>query len=402
MYYYYYYKYYFPNEVFFRIVRYFPLENVVVIDFVDSIELEKLNSLGNSLKLELNAPTMILLNNYKQKRLREGACYSIKVEVFRELILNNVSKNENSYVFGLTINLGENSLEVFHKPKSFSDEEVFYRNFYFFSRTSFDQINEFKDSEYRLVVRNIGQGNWNELYTNESCVLFYDIGTSMFHSKNKVAEVCSDRLDTIRNDNPILVISHWDIDHYHCLFSIDDETLKSFKYIICPSYAPTLSSRKILSRITNVCSGGLITFDIDKPSTKLDYNPLVPLKKGKLIFFLGCRHIDRNKSGIVLAVNLKNKGAILSGDHFYDQISNCVLPEIVSKEHCLVVPHHGGKAGRVEYNLRSSQFIKEAIISVGHNYYGHPFDSIIEKLSNIGFKVYQTRFVGKDIIIELN
>lgn len=402
MYYYYSYGYYFPNEIFFRIVRYIPLSHIVVIDFIDSIELEKYNNLDGSINLELGPSTMILLKNYKQKKLREGACYSIKTEVIRELFLENASVDENSFVFGLEINLIDNALEVFYKTKSFSEYEEFFRNFYFGGGANFDHISEFKESKYRLVVRNVGQGNWNELYDSESCFLIYDIGTSMFYSKSRVAEICADRLDLIKKENPILIISHWDIDHYHCLFSMDDDILKSFRLIICPSFAPSLSSRLILSRFTNICNDKLITFEINKPTAKVLYNPLVSVKKGKLIFFLGCKHRDRNRSGILLAINLRNKGAILTGDHYYDQVSNCVLPEIISKEHCLVVPHHGGKAGRVEYNLRSSQFVKEAIISVGHNHYGHPLESTIDDLRKIGFKIYQTRFLCKDIEIELN
>ena len=126
------------------------------------------------------------------------------------------------------------------------------------------------------------------------------------------------------------------------------------------------------------------------------------LIKGKPIkYFNGCYARDKNKSGIVLALDLDTNNVILPADHHYNQITNSVIPELISKNNILVVPHHGGKAGKFLYSLKAHQRPTKAIVSVGKNNYGHPKENIIEKLRKKKFKVLQIRFIKEDIEVNL-
>jgi hypothetical protein len=390
----------YATEIYFRIIRYIPTEKLVVVDFIDSFEFEKFEP-GIYSRLEFGTPSMIIFHNYEQKRVLEGSCYPIKKELLLELSVN-MSQYENSFVIRANIFLNRPNQPLFGKSKSFTFEEIMERRIYIFGDKQIQDLPKYYGVKYNLIIRNVGQGNWNELHSEMKCEFIYDIGTSMFYSKGKVKEISSSCYNIIKSDKPGLIISHWDVDHYHCLFALDDDVIKSFDYIVCPRFAPTLSSRLILSKFSQLCNKKLFTFELEKSHFKSNYNPLVPFKRGKIIFFFGHYHRDRNKCGVVIAVNLDKKGAILTGDHFYNQISNCVLPELISETHCLIVPHHGGKAGDIDYKLSKNQKVKEAIISVGLNHYGHPNESVITHLKKIGFKICQTRFRGTDINIELN
>jgi hypothetical protein len=388
------------TEIYFRIIRYNPVERLVIVDFIDSIELGKIDTEIYS-SLEFGTPSMIVFQNYNHKRVQEGSCYPIKRALLFELV-GNATRNENSFVIRYNVILNTNIPEIFGKSKTFTFEEIMGRGFYTYGEKLIEDIPKYNGPKYDLLVKNVGQGNWNELYSNKKCEFIYDIGTSMFYSREKVIEMSSGSHSMIKADKPGLIVSHWDIDHYHCLFAMDDDVIKSFGFIICPSFSPTLSSRLILSKFKQLCSNNLFTFEFEKSDLKTSFNPLAPFKRGKIIFFFGHYHRDRNKCGVVIAINLQNKGAILTGDHFYNQISNCVLPELNSLTHCLIVPHHGGKAGDFDYKLNPYQKVTEAVISVGLNPYGHPSESNITQLKKIGFKIYQTRFKGTDIKIELN
>ena len=65
------------------------------------------------------------------------------------------------------------------------------------------------------------------------------------------------------------------------------------------------------------------------------------------------------------------------------------LPEI----DVLVVGHHGSRFSTSE-ELLSAVSPQAAIISVGHNSYGHPSDETVERLENYGASVFRTDIIG--------
>ena len=67
----------------------------------------------------------------------------------------------------------------------------------------------------------------------------------------------------------------------------------------------------------------------------------------------------------------------------------------------LIVPHHGGKAGKYKHILNKKIIPNKAIISVGQNHYGHPMKSYISNLKQDKFKILSTKKNNNDILINL-
>ena len=79
-----------------------------------------------------------------------------------------------------------------------------------------------------------------------------------------------------------------------------------------------------------------------------------------------------------------------------------VLPHLNFKhKHHLVVPHHGGKAGKYVYKLPKNVIPDKAIISVGPNKYKHPLSIYTSALTTDRFSVLKTQKVKNDITINL-
>ena len=104
-----------------------------------------------------------------------------------------------------------------------------------------------------------------------------------------------------------------------------------------------------------------------------------------------------NQSSIVIQLNFKDLSYLFMGDA-EKEIEESID---VGKVNILKVGHHGSDTSS------SLDFINKiapevSIISVGKdNSYGHPSDDVIERLENIGSKVYRTDEVG-NIFIEQN
>lgn len=390
------------REIYVRVINFFRETGILIVDFVDSLEAEKFNLLFEDFDIFISGPSMILVNNYYQKVVTEGVVYGISTQSFIESAEEvGFEIITDSYVLRFSLTLKNNAPPLIGNSKSFSFEEGFFRRFDFPGIQDEGILHTQFGDEISLIVRDVGQGNWNEIYSDGKCRIVYDIGCPIFAKRTEVDDLIKGRKEILNTDNPGLIISHWDLDHYHCLCTTDEAILKSFKYIIAPSYAPSLTSRIILSKLVNQYPSKFIATSFPKPEEKKPYNPMIKKEYGEIQLFIGCDHHDRNRSGIILNVNLRNKGAILTGDHHYSQITNCVLPYIDSISHCIVVPHHGGKAGSFIYERRSYQKLEEAIISVGKNHYGHPKEEYVDALRKQGFKVVQTRFKKHDIQIEL-
>src|SRR5690606_21405355 len=105
-----------------------------------------------------------------------------------------------------------------------------------------------------------------------------------------------------------------------------------------------------------------------------------------------------------ISVRAKGGSVILPGDAHYKQISRDILPMLnYPHDHNLVVPHHGGKAGKYCYDLPSSVVtIEKAVLSYGDNHYNHPSKENISSLKTTGFEIRRTFTEKQDVDIHLN
>lgn len=97
------------------------------------------------------------------------------------------------------------------------------------------QIPDFFEGDLFLLVRDVSQANWNELLDGNNITrIVYDIGAELHANQAIVRGLFNSRFDTLKRDKPILVISHWDIDHYQCLECASIQEIRTcFSKFVC-------------------------------------------------------------------------------------------------------------------------------------------------------------------------
>lgn len=260
------------------------------------------------------------------------------------------------------------------------------------------------DDKSKVIVRNVGQGNWNEVYIKNNKKIIYDFGASIRYTQAQLDGLIRKyRIDKILYDNsiPLMIISHWDIDHYMMLLSLSENQMKSIGCVLCMDNAISQTSKTVLATLQKNLGTRLMLIpaaerEVKGSSSKLH---LVASNKGLLIF-KGTQSSSRNKSGLVLGLESKETCTVLPADHHYSQIEKYVFPYLNKKlTYNMVVPHHCGNAGRISSTLTHFRKNGSAVISVGENPYRHPFGHIKDLLATT-FSIQQTNFKG-DITINL-
>lgn len=228
----------------------------------------------------------------------------------------------------------------------------------------------------------------------------------MSAAKTEIKAIIGDRSNLYSDSRPILILSHWDKDHYHSLIGMSDIELKdNFSAFLCRDFVPNQTSRILFDRIRSaVGTENTYCIPAEERGSGLGTIVLRPLTsiENQVVLFNSQYHKNRNVSGIVVTVKTENGSVILSGDVHYDQISKFILPSLNYRHnHNLVVPHHGGKAGKYSYRIPGGVKLNKAVISVGANPYRHPLESYVNALRNSGFVIRQTNLVSDDIRITL-
>lgn len=110
-----------------------------------------------------------------------------------------------------------------------------------------------------------------------------------------------------------------------------------------------------------------------------------------------------NNNSIVCKLNYKNFSMLFSGD-IEEIAEKQILQEYknslqVLNSTVLKVGHHGSKTSSTKDFIESVK-PKFALIGVGeNNKFGHPNDDVIERLKNLGSKIYRTDQMGEISIV---
>lgn len=400
-----YYKRYNPEDVLVYIEEFDKTNGIIVFDFFDSNEYELFTQFGG-LSYSLQNPSMVLIQNYRNKTIQENTIYVIKRNVIDNWREQNliVSNNENSFIIGYSITLKTNS-QIFFEPVSIDEFAGFFLNIYMKGGGDVNLLGMKVTGKLSVTVRDVGQGNWNEINEENKTEIVFDAGAPMSAARADIRRIIGNRAIKYSKDKPGLILSHWDKDHYHSLVGMSDAELGNFSFFICRDRVPNLTSRILFGRIS-MAIGSVNTYTISAPIKAIRGGPtrlfpLLPITN-QFVIYNAQHHKNRNISGLVISLKTGNSSIILSGDCHYGQISMDILPHLNFKhKHHLVVPHHGGKAGKYIYNLPTHAIPEKAIISVGANRYGHPLPSYIKDLTLGRFKIQKTQTVSKDIQINL-
>ncbi|TYQ00229.1 beta-lactamase superfamily II metal-dependent hydrolase [Tenacibaculum adriaticum] len=403
-----YHRRYFPEDVLVYIEEFNKPNGYVIFDFYDSNEFIRFS---NTIKDDydwIENGTMVQLINYNKRTIRENTYYSIKRETINFWIENDsISKNENSFLLGYEIDMTNFELETEVFTHTVSLNDFFETNHLAYSYNGIDNIGDIDidlNGDLSVIVRNVGQGNWNEIKRNNNFEVVYDCGTSLNAKKSDIRSLISSRSNDYLIDKPCFFLSHWDKDHYHCLVGMTDSELSSFSNFVCRDNLPNLTSRKLFSRISSLLPFNVYPIPADNRTVRGGLTFLRALNPitNRLVIYNSQYHKNRNISGIFLSLKNSKTSVVFSGDSHYSQISTCILPHLnFNHQHYLIVPHHGGKGGTYVYTNPGKIKFESAIISVGPNKYGHPQPYYVSALKSDFRTFNKTSHAKSDITINL-
>ena len=231
-------------------------------------------------------------------------------------------------------------------------------------------------------VFKVGQANCN-LILKKDRLLLYDFGYMLGPNKTEMIKKLKgafrvskiERILTDKNVPKMFVLSHWDVDHYNAIKANVDKLKNCIDFFIVPNVLPNKTSRAVAQLL--ISNNVENVFPIDMlDSKKHDENDLSPINRevdNTFIIYRAVKQNNRNKSGLIVTYDTDDHKYILPGDHHYEQLDRLNTNKDVS----LVVPHHGGQAGRFDNTLNDWPNIKQAAFSHG-NRYGHPEPNMTE------------------------
>ena len=403
MYYYYYHSQKYPDDVIVYVEEVNKEENYVIIDFLDTDQHRKFTALLN-LETQIDKTSMVVIRNYyPRKRIQENTAYSIKKNILLELRNLITEYDEESNLFQYQIDLNEITVDFFSTSVSIGDIEKPYTNFTIDAYENLKNLDFGLKGKLKFNIRNVGLANWNEVLLDDNVAIVFDAGAPTFASKSSVREIIGNKIEEYSKSNPILFLSHWDKDHYHSLIEMTDEEIKCFSSFICIDRAVTNTTNLLLDRFKSVLGHKNVIQIPNVPRiTKGGKTPLHLLSKEdrQVLVFTSMYHKNKNISGLVLALRTDRSSVIFSGDCFYSQLSENVLPHLnFESNHNLIVPHHGGQAGKYIYESKKATKMN-AVLSSGKSKH-HPSKYYTDFLKGEFNNVLSTKFENTDILVNL-
>ena len=255
----------------------------------------------------------------------------------------------------------------------------------------------------QLFVKDVGQANWNELRFGNRLVILFDAGAKLNASISEVTSIFDSRKADLALSKPILVISHWDMDHIHCLKLISqDDIPKYFSKLICVDKMRSVTAVGIYEKFMN--SLGKKSIYCVSPATRTNGVDMHLWRNmGCLSLYLGEQSRNINYCGMVMFVKGMEKSANYTGDCRLSQAKSVYDQELIQETgsiaHVLVAPHHGGDYGASfrHYSLPCN----DIVISVGENSYGHPQQDMLRYLKRLCRNREKRTDVDGDVFVDL-
>ena len=329
---------------------------------------------------------------------REGHYYNLPdnlIENFNWIPFNQNNSELSNYIALSSDGIKEEiKFEKSVDYKNFAEELVDNKKL----PQALETFKKIDSSQIEVDIYDVGQGNWNEICFNDSFLISYDLGASsssaFLKSFNNVItkQTRNLKINTLLNPNfnfkKILIISHWDIDHYNGIFEINDNIVKSYDFCLVPNKVENDTTKRALDKLLKNTEVFPIEMS-NKGRGRGATSVLTTIYDTNLLkIYKGTKCSDRNKRGLLLSLHAKQVDFIFTGDHHYYQIDKYVIPNCNYDELNIVIPHHGGHAGN--YNLMYRWInCNDSIISSG-NKHGHPFPHIVDVCEDNFTNVYRT------------
>ena len=344
------------------------------------------------------------------KRLMRGCYYSLNVELLNKARLRRIT---NSYLFLAEFDFsGFDSQEFVGQELLQSHEPLDPGQMYWRNQHNQNGITmPIVLPNLQLYVADVGQANWNELRSNGNTIIQYDMGAELNASRQQVKGMYQAyRQHIYSNNKAILVISHWDMDHVHCLLAMSDNDIRNtFRKVICPNVIKSNTARRILMKlITSLSSANVYCVPPYHHRPYTNYHMHRSLSfNNKVTLYIGENRRNLNHSGIVMFVNGGISSVNYTGDCLLRQAEEAMLDAVSrgsqKNSHILIAPHHGGTNEKkyMQYITPPSIQQTEVCITVGSgNQYGHPDAKMLNYLNLIsGGNIMRTDIQGDITLI---
>lgn len=236
--------------------------------------------------------------------------------------------------------------------------------------------NEHRISDTHFTALNVGQGQSLILHHNGKTFLIDCGGSNDVIAANTAAETLLSRGITRLNG---IILTHGDRDHAggiaYLLARIDANFLM----------LPATTSPETVQALTEGFPGQVILVEEDL---------LLDLGQGKIRIFGPTFAAESNENSLCLLFESENCAILVTGDRSslgeMVLLHEAALPDV----DLLVAGHHGSKNSTSQALLDTVQ-PETVFISVGaNNAYGHPAQSLLDRLTNQGCAVYRTDLNG--------
>lgn len=338
---------------------------------------------------DLEVPTGFRIDGIKPgKRLFEESYYFLETNGAR------ISRNEDSSLEAYVIDYSNYPFDqrtvVVEAAKEFTPLEAKSNMSKSALTKILDSFPTANENEKEFVrVNDVGQGNLNEYHIGEQIPLVYDLGTNMNSSEDDVRALVDKILCEYKplENKPVLVISHWDKDHYHCLLQLRPKELDLFECFVIMKTIPTASAEKAYNRIASNPSAKILAVPQISSSSKGTGISSLFYSGNKVSIYQGIGK-KMNISGLIVCVSNNEFLSVLPGDCAWFQINHILREEAITKNaRCcnLVVPHHGsGKDQSFKgFVVPPSWTYGIPAISVGKNNHNHPNSSVEDYIMSL-------------------
>lgn len=358
----------------------------IVDAYIDFRQRKDVILFGRAVNYENNKATFIELRSMKfTKRLRQGCYYKLNLDLLRKF---QMERREDSLLIGASYNLSkmqtpdDDANEILQAHEVLEPDEM--------SEASVSQGMTFEVGQgegLRLFVKDVNQANWNELRNGDNVKVVYDAGASIQAKEREVRAIIDSRKFDLMQSKPVLVLSHWDMDHIHCLKVMTDIEIKDcFSKLVCPDKLKSITSINILNSFKRALGSANVCC-LSIPARTNGTAMHLWKQEGCISLYQAERSSQINYCGLVLFVRGANMSASYTGDCKLNQARNVYEQEkargLTTDHHVLIAPHHGGDYGA---NCRRYAMpCNRIMISVGaHNIYGHPHPQMIKYLASMG------------------
>lgn len=343
--------------------------------------------------LESKQGSYLRIENYQpQKRLTKGAYYALNTRLLKTIPSANIEQSLllfRSYDFSNAQNEEKNKYPLLMPHGKLPPEAV---NSNSHQKVELPEAYNYK-ADLSFQVNDVSQANWNEIRYGEQVVLVYDIGAPIKARASEVKHYIDKYAASYADDKPWLVISHWDKDHFHCLYGMDENQLKCFSGVICVDKMKSRMSKSIYASLLKALGPNKLFCRANKQRTAHSDYPQLQLVYNNSAFTIYIAENSRNinYSGIIMVVSGYDSHVVLTGDCLPVQASDAMEyahnHNNTANGHYLVVPHHGGNIKGKDrlYQIPLGIIPKEAIISVdeNNNSYGHPSNTMMDFLQSL-------------------